>query len=138
MNKRTDKDRNILLRIKSASFLFVVEAILLWLFYFFTLSFENLITAILFSLMTVFPLYISGTFPRSNAADDRIVHRTTIFNFSLAVGVMIKFGNSLSYNLIISCIGMALPVIWVAIYILIPHRWKIRNWIRRKIKKKKP
>ena len=42
------------------------------------------------------------------------------------------------YNRAVSILFLISSIIEVAIYIAIPYRWEIRNWIRRKIKKKKP
>lgn len=137
MNKRTDKDRNILLRIKSASFLFIAEILLYWLLYFITFSSIVLRYAIVYSILGLSDVFTNNIHSDS-VSDAGFVDRTIRYNFILAAAFMVGFIRLLMFNLVVSCIGMALPVIWVAIYILIPYRRKISNWIRRKIKKKKP
>ena len=60
-----------------------------------------------------------------------------LFAICLILDVMIIIF-TFRYNRAVSILFLILSIIEVAIYILIPYRWKIINWIRRKIKKKKP
>ena len=97
---------------------------------------------IILGIMVVLDIYANGSLIFSQYHGHKKQSTSLIFvceyiMLIAATGVLLYYLIN-EEEIVVSIIIVAALIIEIAIAFLIPYRWKIINWIRRKIKKKKP